>query len=675
MLDAMVRLGSMLARGEDDLLLTLVQPMPSVQGKDPYIVWVNIDTHRPQLEFQKVECRESDRERLAEELLWVGNAAGPNSPQWTATTNSLRYILSQTIVNLQQMLPDGSSLKTTLSDIQAHWMVDLGPQRGPEERYRYVLDLVALGFLHPDEWKEVVGSRQTNPEETIRGKTFIPDIEKRVMQAANISSNRVVLWSLCIDGKRIVDHPDYRELVVHDRILNIFAEEASPGICSACGAEDLVTANFTRMKFKYYNTDKISFASGVRRERFNRNLVVCSTCYKALLAAEAFVHGHMRTQIGHLRFYVIPEILGPNSSEVDPRAWTRLVRHQVQSVVNFAGIADLEDEIQMDQEEYGYLGYVVNLLFHVWNNAELRLYNLVRDVPRTRFQELRRAFRRYERLGEDLFGPRGTNQERIRWTPDFTALYRLIPVTRTNRSEEYRRVLQLFDALLTGQAISYRTLMESFCKLIQIHRFGRYASTNVMAPQAGFELSRLSDDVLLANMVLSMLQDLKQLMGSPFHREAKDVQRDTHLDADAFLRQVGYRASQEALFWLGAAVCSVATAQWNNNLKTMPVLEKINYRGMSAADVIRLVGKIEEAFQQYKLFQWSTESEALFRMHFAFAQALETNPPRWKAEYRLTDEEAVFYILTGFAYRRKQILSHRRQNTQMPESLVGDSES
>ncbi|MDQ0191302.1 type I-B CRISPR-associated protein Cas8b/Csh1 [Alicyclobacillus cycloheptanicus] len=661
MLDAMVNLGRMLARGEGDenLLQSLIQPMPNVSGKEPYAVFVNLDTEACRLEFRTQECRESDREQIAQEWLWVGNAAGPNSPQWTATTNSLGYLLSQTLVNLYRMLPDNAALKVEVGDVLAQFAVDLGPQPGSEERYRYVLDVVQLGALPSEDWEELAASCRVESEGSIRGKSFVPNLEKAVMKAAQLTANRIPLWTFCINGQRVADHPDYRQLVLRDRVQGVF-DEATQGVCSACGAEALVTPNFTRMKFKYYNTDKISFASGVDKKRFHRNLVLCQNCYQALLAAEAFVHGQMRTRVGHLRFYVIPEIFGA-VEDVNVREWGNIVQRTVQSVLNFESVATLEDEMEQIREEFSNLGYAVNLLFHVWNNAELRLYNLVRDVPKARFDLLRRTFRRYGRVAVDLLGIPASESKY--WVPDFRALYRLIPVTQTNRAQEYRRMLQLFDALLTGQAISYRTLMESFCRLIQIHRFGRYAATNVSAPRAGYELSQLTNDVLLANVILSMLQELGQLAGAPFKREGIDVERDTPLDGDAFLQEVGYRPAQEALFWLGAAIASVANAQRNNRLDSMPVLEKINYRGMNASDIIRLVGKVEEAFQQYKLFNWPKESNVLFRMHLAFAQVLETNPPRWKPEHRLTDEEAVFYILSGLAFRRRQFFGKRNKET------------
>lgn len=659
MLDAMVKLGKMLLEsGDGDQLTTLVQPAPPVTGKEPKVVLLDIDTVNHKMDLRPFPCNDSDRARWARELLWVGNAYGAAAPQWTATTNSLRYLLSQTIVNLLGKLPEDSSLYQRLDEVRKNEMMDLGPQSAAAERYRYVLDVERLLSMSSEKWQALLTSVRLEPNGPIHAKNLVPNLEKEVLSVCGISSNSVVLWSLCVNGQRIVDDPDYQKLIIQDKIQSVF-DDAAPGRCSSCGVEGDVTPNFTRMKFKYYNTDKISFASAVDRKRFNRNLSLCSNCYTALLSAEAYVHGQMRSRIGHLRFYVIPELLGLAPKEFSARQMSDKILEQVNSMVNFRQISNLEDIL--DRQTKGSLGYVVNLLFHEWNNAELRLYNLVRDVPVGKIRQLRIAFRRCDGRAERLFGPRSTN-DAIRWTPDFDALYHLIPVNRSNRSSEYRRLLQIFDALLTGQAVSYQTLMTSFCQLIEIRRFGRYETTNVLKPKAGMEISHLMNDMLMANVVLSFLLDLGQLADAPLKREELEMGTGIRPDADAFLQTVGYRPSQEALFWLGACVANIATAQWSNELKSMPILEKINYRGMSAGDVVRLVGKVEEAIRQYKLFR--STSENLFRMHVAFAQALDAaaSPPSWKAAYRLTDEEAVFYVMSGFAYHRKQILSRSRKD-------------
>lgn len=667
MLNAMGQLGRLLrrTRGHSDTE-AFVQPMPPLPGRDEgYVLVVNIDTVAMCLTFEPIKCEPSDKERLARELLWIGNADGANSPQWTATTNTFAYLISQTIVNLHGMLADDSELRTRLQCVRDACMVDLGPQQGSEERYRYVLHPERLLNMPAEQWDSLLHGARDETRGSIHGKALVSALARAVLQHQGYSTRQIYLFTLAVDGKRVADHPDYQALVAYNKIEAAFAD-ARLGVCSACGDTTMVTANLTRMKFKYYNTDKMSFASGVDKKRFNRNIALCSPCYTACLAAESFVKGHMATKIGHLRFYIIPEIFEPIPPDLDPRVWSQHVRNQVESTLNFTGIANLEEELAWEQSEYEHLGYVTNLLFHVWNKAELHLYNVVRDVPETRFHRLQQAFLQSKRKAHDVLGPRSSAVQ-IQWEPNFTALYKLIPLNKSNQSAEYRRILQVFDAILVGQAVSYRLLLQSFCRLIQIRRFGGYTATNVEKPPIRRELEYLVDDVLMANVVLLCLRDLEQLAESPLKGRASNLEPTNNelndkVNAQAFLQTIGYRASHEALYWLGSAIASVATAQWSNGFTAMPVLEQINYRGMNAADVVRLVGRVEDAFRHYKLF--GAGADTLFRMHAAFAQALDTSAvsPRWKREYPMTDEEAVFYILSGFAVKHKEILSHRRKD-------------
>jgi CRISPR-associated protein Csh1 len=59
-------------------------------------------------------------------------------------------------------------------------------------------------------------------------------------------------------------------------------DEYYDGICSLCGSIGKVTANTKELKFKYYNTDKSSFASNMNGSYFKKNLSLCSNCYNNL---------------------------------------------------------------------------------------------------------------------------------------------------------------------------------------------------------------------------------------------------------------------------------------------------------------------------------------------------------------------------------------------------------
>lgn len=60
------------------------------------------------------------------------------------------------------------------------------------------------------------------------------------------------------------------------------------------------------MDFKYYNTDKISFSSGITG-KFDKNYVLCEECYKGAVAGESYIKNHMGTRIGRFALYVIPD--------------------------------------------------------------------------------------------------------------------------------------------------------------------------------------------------------------------------------------------------------------------------------------------------------------------------------------------------------------------------------
>ena len=684
MLDAMVEIGRLLHQtGGVGELEGYVQPMPASVGKgERFVLALNIDTSKAKVEFKPYRCEPSDRERLASRWLWIGNADGANSPQWTATTQNLPYLLSQTVVNLKGMLSGESVLHDTLAHVQKVFMVDLGPQPGAERRFRYVLNLpMLLDDVAQSEWDaSCEAARDSNG--VIRGKALIPQITQLAWadrQLRNYSQRTVLLFSLCIDDNPIVKDPEYRKLVVRNKIDAVFGDGVN-GVCTVCGSETSVTANMTRMKFKYYNTDKISFANGIDARRFGNNVSLCRSCYTAYLMAEPYVSRRLKSKVGHLRFFIIPEVLSSSSQPLsNPDVWADYISNQVQSAINFAGLAHLEEDLRTSQAYGEIMSYAVNLLFYQWNNAELRLFGLIRDVPQTRLVYLQQVFARVAQTTIGILGARSPTGN-VNWYPDFNALYHLIPVNQSNQKAEYRRLLQVFDAILTDRPVSYAMLIHSFCQLIQIRRYGHYVGTTVNAPSEGQELNQLVDDILMANVVFMGLQELKQLGDSPLRQrevEAMGMNTGNAVDAQAFLDKVGYRPSHEALYWLGVAMAQVARAQWNNDLKSLPILEAISYRGMNASAVMRLVAKVEEACRQYRLMD--DEADTLFRMHVAFAEALDTTPStRWNRECPVSDEEAVFYIMSGFAVKRKAILSSGKQSKRSDENtapVVKDGET
>lgn len=691
MLDAMVRLGDALRSDNDgDSLSSLIQPLPAKQGKGKKFICELAIHSSPaslpglmppgsmSLETRLYAVNDSEKTEAARRFLWIGNAPGSNSPQWTAATSNVAYLLSQTVHNLYSLLPKHSELRTMLEAIREHFYYDLGPQEGQMERYRYVLDLGRLGVLPEGGMERLVRDGPVKTSGSINAKSFVELLKKEFLKAVDLSDSNIYLWSLSIDGLRVSDHSDYRALVRNQKVDSVF--EGENGRCAGCANVSTVTADMTRMKFKYYNTDKISFASGISANQFNCNLVLCPSCYASVLAAEAHVQTHLRARIGELQCYVVPDYVGRWEGQgILRRDSTIMVKVEHTINAQFNDMEHFEQGVEGSRSESH--GTIVNLLFFEWNNAELRILDLIRDVPVSRFETLQRAFVKTRRMGERLMGE--SSQEFSDWNMNLWRVYSLIPVAKSSKGgSDHRMLLQLLHGVIAGRRIDYGFLIRSFVRLIVVYRYEQFTTTQVRRPAQGYELRNLERDVLGANLVFYCLRRLGQLNHSPLNpwREESDMAvedagnqeygnaamdggqvgkdaKEYEVDqARKFLDVMGYGRPQRALFWLGYLMGKIAYVQRRGGLKSVPILEKIDYRGMDESAITKLIDRVLESARQNKLFDaklGASTSRVLYQMYeeFGFAWTHDAVAAKWDPPGAVSKEEAVFYIMSGFSYQ------------------------
>ncbi|MBZ4665033.1 TIGR02556 family CRISPR-associated protein [Mahella sp.] len=651
MLEAIKKLGDVAMSSGQNFLEALALPLEAKRGdKDQYLVIIKIDTQNASVAFQPVKIDDYTAQRY----IWVGNADGSNTPQWYATTNNLKFIVGQAIPNLIKKLPDNTSLKVTLQDMLDNMYYDLGPQNGAKNRYRYVWDLGKMGMA------EALGY------DTAYIQNGINDIKKmpervasavldyiKIKNAGAIKSDEIALWTLQIDGKLVVDDRAYRQAVGREKIDVIF-QNAIDGVCSACGKSGKVTDKTTKLTFKYYNTDKKGFSSYVSG-RFDKNFVLCRDCYMALLEGEAYIKNRFNTRLGGLNLYLIPSFIFDVSFTADQLdEWTKYINDSFNSAKTASAIKDFEKSIIDDYMAYEdeKNNYILNLMFYQRNQAELKVLKLIKDVPPSRFTQLRAASGVTGRLGDVLFGPSPM------WEIDLNKIYYLIPINVDKDSKdsvEYRKLLDIYDDIFSGKPVSYEFLVDSFVKLARIYRLGNSVNVNI----------RISGDADIA-MVYAMVQ---ANLFMEYLRQLKLLERGVSMDSDklilkddikGYIEEMGYDEPKTALFLLGYLIGQVADGQRSSGMDNKPVLDKLNYQGMTKLRVWRLSDEVFEKLRQYKRFAYN---EGIFAQHRMLMEKYISNWP-------LTDQENVFYILSGYAYNTLAAIKAAKERNNNNEGVV-----
>lgn len=101
-----------------------------------------------------------------------------------------------------------------------------------------------------------------------------------------------------------------------------------------------------------------------------------------------------------------------------------------------------------------------------------------------------------------------------------------------------------------------------------------------------------------------------------------------------------YDRTQQGLALLGFVLGAVANAQRKEGLENKPVLEKVNYQGMSDEKIVRLFNELFEKIRQYRDHIGYAE-----RWWSAAKQLYESSD-----RSSLTANERVFYLLSGYSF-------------------------
>jgi len=460
----------------------------------------------------------------------------------------------------------------------------------------------------------------------------------------------------------LIEYPGYRRLLEYEKIEQIFnvrhesegyRKKIFEGVCSLCNKETRVSSNTTNLRLKFYMTDKVGFSSGLRGD-FVGNYALCKSCYQKVMAGEVFIENNLQSRIEDIPFYIIPEFTFPvNLSANELKKWGQYVKLSFNSTVNLKGLTEFRDEIDDYPEcDASKNNAILNLLFYQ-KGRDFRVLNLIKDVPPSRLDIIREKAGDVKSKGDRLLG------EKWYWYLGLGRIYYLMPVRmQKGNPVEYKKILQSYDALLTGKPMSYKFFIDQFVELAQVYRFNKFSTYNIgrlLEKRYGKPLERITEQekrsygenelpyaILCANLLLLYLRELNLLEGG----ETMNIgELDLKPLMEEYIKEMGYSECQTVLFLLGYLIGEIGNAQWSKDNPTKPILNKITYQGMTTEKLRRLTNDVFEKLKQYK--SGNKPLLAFNEPIFAeYKRLLDRNIKNW----HLSDQENVFYTLSGYAY-------------------------
>jgi len=647
MIQGILQIGRGLLRGveepESAFAKYLIEERKRRWEEGAHLVILKLSTDFMSLDLDLVELNEG---RL-EEYLWVGNAGAANDDQDRVTTDHLEYLISQTVPNL--LKKDGLSegeLRALLQKAYERLYLDLGnkaeilEENQKDQNYsrcRYLWDLQRVDVVSAPSKKDLV----TAAREGGKAKRAAAGLQKLlndwIGDKLGLKPKSIALYTLEIDGVLLAAHPDYKRYIFRRTVEDLF-QDVPQGTCHLCGKERPVTANTKFFKLlKFYNADKIGFASGLdERKGFYRSYALCRDCYMSLLAGDSFVRKNLRSNLAYNNVYVIPSFhLDLGFSPERLKGWAGYLKSYLEKLTSLEGWRKFQQQLEdfRDCEEHK-ASFLLNFLFVQRRQAEARIQKLIQDVPPSRLDLLVEERSKIKDLGDRLFGESGS------WDLGLGTIFWLFPVRKSQREVFNADVLDLYEALFTGKPVRHSSLMANFLEISRMYYHENYGPYVHKPPQEGVDRA-LVRSLLQSALLIKYLRLLKMLKEDHKGGEMMDeFLAELPADIKGYIGEMDYDEPQASLFLLGYLIGQIGVEQYTPGGKKKPILNKLNFMGMSLPRVQRLSSDIFEKLDQYRVLPYN---EGVFA---AMKALLDRNLGSWE----LNHQENVYYILSGYAY-------------------------
>lgn len=601
----------------------LTLPVPKEKkGKKQHIVIIDFNLQKKDINLSIKEV--SDQTPL--EYLWVGNADGANSPQWYGTTTNVEYLLNQTIPNLLQLWPKNDQYYQKLEQILKTFFLPLKITKRSDERYKFV--------ANPSLFNGEISSTEAKAAKSEIVKLFHTYLKEQY----SYMPEDIALYTLSIDGELLVDHPTYQSLILNEK-ETVF-EEGTEGICSVTGSQEEVTGTVTKLQFKYYVNDKINFASGIDEKNFIKNMAVSRQAYRDIMAGEAYIQRNLDTRFGKLPCYIIPSFLyEPLDERLSIDNWSHAIRKLADTANTLETVAQLDRDIRDDIRHLDNMNRVaLYFLFYIKAQSSFKVAKLIQDVPMKHVHDLIKRLKKLEEMAYHYFGPGY-------WKLGLNQIYYLIPMKEQRRdNQEKKKILMVYEALLSYKPIDYQWLINQLVLLAKIYYFGQYETYQFSSPKKGETDLAFVQVLLQAQLLLHLLKEMECLKGVTYV-DSIELQLNNEQMVD-YIKTMNYSEAQTAMFLLGVLVASIAVEQ-QRNISNKAVLNKINFQGMNKTKLQMFSVDIFEKLKQYKLL--NSINETIYAEH---KRLLDSVLGRWP----LSDREAVFFLLSGYAYKTNQVI-------------------
>ena len=628
----------------DNICQKLTETKPNKKDKDKpfkqHVVILNFDTNNNKIEIdsEKVNAGGNDS---GKKYLWVDNFKG-NKPQVNITSDGLNNIITKSLPSMNEKV--GDNLKIDVENIINDFFSKKEYSDGKSETIYYIKpNKFNFSYDTIENIKKVENeliSANTKEEVKKATKNFTKEIEKNILSLIKLSADEVSLYTIKINNNLVCRIDEYTNMIFDLKLESLFIENGDykenyqKGVCSVCSKENTpTTSNATNLKFKFYMTDKLGFSSNFDG-KFTKNFNICKECYQYLMIAENFIKNKLSTQIG-LNVYIIPHFIY-KVDNWDMNNFSNYVTISTNSITNLDNLKQFNEKLEIFREfEAEKNNFIINYLFYYQpaGSSEFKIRKLIKDVPPSRLDFIGRKEEEIINLVDDNYG--GNRNLKV----DLKGIWGCIPIKKGDFSG-FTRYLDIVDAVFSDNRIDYNFLINQFTEVIRIIKYER-EGYNIWVKE------EFTNKILQLNFLLLFFKKL-DILGGVDMNETNNI---VNIEVEELLpkeileywngTEIYNDGCKKALFSLGYLIGEIGYKQSTAGHKKKPILNKINFQGMGPEKLVRLSNDVLEKLRQYDKLQYNEDN-----IYSTLKLLMDANISHWK----LSNEENVFYVLSGYAF-------------------------
>jgi CRISPR-associated protein Csh1 len=231
-------------------------------------------------------------------------------------------------------------------------------------------------------------------------------------------------------------------------------------------------------------------------------------------------------------------------------------------------------------------------------------------------------------------------------------MYYLLPIRKVKNEPQIGTYLDMLESLLKGNPVKLSYLTKLLMETARVHAFNKYEA---YVQTKSTKDKRLTGDLekflIRAQFLVYYLKQLgllKELQGGGSELIWENL---ISLEIKDYWEKVGLVDHQRALFLLGYLIGEIGKKQFDEG-KSKPIMNKINFQGMTESKIKVLASEVLEKLYQYKIWKYK---EGLYA---AMKELLDKSLGKFTSL-----EDNVFWILSGYAFSTAQALKGKNEET------------